>query len=154
MPVAAAGLADVLVGDSNPVVLLGLCDHPLEEFVVATLDLAIVVQQGAHVCDPAQEPIADLLQLADPEDPRAARRRHLVGEAAAREGGDEELRELELQTRNLTAQLNARGTLVSLQQPAEISGELRRYGSGRLWLPNQLRHGSLRRRGRTPILMG
>jgi hypothetical protein len=76
--VTAAGLADVLVGDPQPVVALGLGQHPFEKLAVAVLDVAAIGEDRPHVGDPAQQPVADLLQLGDPEQARAAGGRHLI----------------------------------------------------------------------------
>ena len=47
MPVAAARLADVLVGDANPVVPLRVGQHLLEELAVSLLDVGVVAEDAA-----------------------------------------------------------------------------------------------------------
>lgn len=91
------------------------CDL-LEERAVGLLDDRVVVQARPHLLDPGGEPVAHLLELVDREHPRATQARDLEVNALPREGRPEQAGERELQGRDLTPQIGARGALVVLDQ--------------------------------------
>src|SRR5689334_21393087 len=97
MPVCAARLADVLVGDADPLEALGLGDHLLEQLTVLLLDVGAVAEDGADVGDPRRKTVPHLLELGDPEEPGAPGRCDVPLDPLAWEGRGEELRELALQ---------------------------------------------------------
>ena len=122
MPVPAAGLAEVLVGDPHPAVLLGLGDHPLKQLAVAVLDVTAVAEQTAHFGDACEQAVAHALQLGGREQSRPAGRGDVVDEpGAARESVHEQIPELCLEAGYLAAQLDARGALVDVQKVGETS---------------------------------
>jgi hypothetical protein len=76
--VAAAGLADVLVGDADPAVTLRLRDHALEKLAISLLDVPTVLEDPSHVRDPGQQRVALPFQLSDAQQPRPPGRRDLI----------------------------------------------------------------------------
>ena len=75
MPVAAARLADVVVGDPGPSCTLGLGDHPLEQLAVALLDVAAAGEPRAHVLDTRRERVAGRARARPRRAPAGRRRR-------------------------------------------------------------------------------
>jgi hypothetical protein len=114
MPVPAAALADVVVGDDHPTVALGRGDHPLDEAAVRLLGLGPPRELGAGVAKPQRQGVAEPLELADREHPRAAERTDAPFDPPAREGGAEHVPELALDPADLAAQVGARAALGGL----------------------------------------
>jgi hypothetical protein len=125
--VLAAALADVVVRDPHPRVALGLGDHPLQGLPVALLDPGAARELVLRLAQAGGEPVADPLEIADAQDPRAAGGDDLVADPGARERCGEELRELLLEGGDLTPQVTAGA---SLGIPAIQPGE-RRHGCAR-----------------------
>ena len=100
MPVLAGALADVLGGDPDPVVALGLGDHRLEQPAVGLLDLA-----RADPARPAPRGVATASasrtrsSSADAQHPRAAHGGHAPLDPGARERGGEQLAQSLLEQR-------------------------------------------------------
>jgi hypothetical protein len=99
--VLAAGLPDVGVRDSDPLVALGLELHLLDQAAVLLLDVGAVVQRAAGLRQPLREVVAELLELAERQDPRPAARADLPLEARAWIRRAEELRQLGLEPGDL-----------------------------------------------------
>jgi hypothetical protein len=127
VPVLAAGLADVLVVDANPLVGGGIGGHLLDQLAVFLLDDGVVVEVRLHLVDAEGEPVADLLELVDGQHPRSTHSRNGEVDALAREGRAEQPGEGELHGGDLPAQVSARLALVVLvEDGVEALG-----GSGR-----------------------
>jgi hypothetical protein len=107
MPVLAAGLADVLVVDPNPLVSGRVREHRLDPLAILLMHIADVVESEPHVPDPRAEAVAHFLQLIDGEHARASHPRHAEVDLLARERRTEQTRELQLQRRDLGAQVGA-----------------------------------------------
>src|SRR5688572_16383604 len=105
MPVLAAALADVLVPDAHPLVLLGLEHHLLDQPAVLLLDPRAVGQRPAHVVEPLGEIVAERLQLAEGEHPRPASGRHAPVEASARVRGADQRGQVRLEPAALLEQV-------------------------------------------------
>lgn len=104
---AAAGLADVLVGDPHPAEALRLGDHALEQLAVSLLDVDAGGQLGLGVAQAQRERVAHPLQLGDPEDPGAPGRCDPELDPLTRIGGREKLPEPQLEPGDLAAQVLA-----------------------------------------------
>jgi len=126
--VAATGLADVLVGDADPVVLLGLHHQPLQQLAVALLDIGVISEESAHIREPSEQTVAHLLELPDSEYSGAPGGSDVVGDPTAWKGGDEELCEFQVKVRDLPAQFGAARALVGMQDLGEASWGRRRSG--------------------------
>jgi hypothetical protein len=72
VPVLAAGLADVLVADPHPLVLLRREHHLLDQPPVALLDVGPVAQQPPVLVQALRQPVAQLLELAQRKHPGTA----------------------------------------------------------------------------------
>jgi hypothetical protein len=72
MKVLAARLADVLVADPHPLVLLGREHHLFDQAPVARLDIGPVAEQGAVLGKPLSQLVADPLELRQAQQPRTA----------------------------------------------------------------------------------
>jgi hypothetical protein len=112
--VLAAGLADVLVRDPDPLVLGRVLGHLLDQLPVLLLDVGVVVEPALDVLQPDRERIADLLQLVDGEQPGAAHSGNAELDPLSGKGRAEQPRELELHRGDLPPQIGARGALVVL----------------------------------------
>lgn len=111
---AAAGLADVVSGDPQPLVLCRLGQHPLEQLPVARLQLVLTAQGTTRRGDPIGEGVADTLQILQAGDPRHAGAGGDVGvEGEAREGLGGEAGQLVLEATDLTPQLDPGEALVT-----------------------------------------
>jgi hypothetical protein len=102
--VLAPGLADVLVADPLPAVLLGREQHLLDLAAVLLLDVGAVAQRAPRGLDPARELIAHVLQLAEAQQARAAGRGHGELHALARPARHEQGRQLALEPLDLIQQ--------------------------------------------------
>jgi hypothetical protein len=114
----ASGLADVLVGDTDPGVLVRLGDDPLEQLPLALLDVRPIREPPADVLDPPRERVPDPLELGDLQHAGAAGGRDRELDASSRERGREQLRELALERRDLAPQVPADASLLVLAYPA------------------------------------
>ena len=121
----AAGLADVRIGDAHPLVGGGIAQHVLDELAVARLDLGAVVERAARLVQPVGEVVAELLELAQAQQPRAAAPVDAELDARARVSGDEGGGELGLDLGDLLAKRASGGKLVTLDD------ERRNRGNGR-----------------------
>jgi hypothetical protein len=92
--VLAAALADVLVLDAHPLVLLGGEHHRLDAGAVSVLDVGAIRERAAVVREALGEVVSDLLELLQREDARAALGAHAPVKAGARVGRAEERGEL------------------------------------------------------------
>ena len=128
---AAAGLADVLVRDPHPLVIVGRVGHSLDQAPIELLDVAGVIQDALDVGESGRERVADALELIDREHPRSAAG---GGDAEldplAREREREQLRHLRLHRRDLAAQVGTRGALVMLVEDSVEAGRGRRGNPG------------------------
>ncbi len=115
MPVAAAGKADVGAADPQPVVLLRGQQHALQKFAVGLLDGVAVGERAARLGGAPRERVAQLLQLAEPEDPRRTRGVDPMRHDDPAEALGDHPRQLELELADLPAQLGAGKTLVYLE---------------------------------------
>jgi hypothetical protein len=70
MPVLAAGLADVLVRDPDPLVGGGIGGHLLDQSSMQLLNLDAIVKAVPHIPDPGRKAVANPLQLVDSEHSR------------------------------------------------------------------------------------
>jgi hypothetical protein len=114
VPVAAAGLADVGAGDSQPLVLSRRGQHSPQQLAVAGLDLGLLGERGPRGGDPRCECVAHLLQLLEAGDPRLPEGGgNPAVEREPGEGLGREARELVLEAADLAAQLGAREALVA-----------------------------------------
>ena len=114
MPVAAAGLPDIAVGDPDPLVGGGVRQHPLQQLAVAGLDHRSLVEGDAGSADSGREIVANALQLAEVEDAGlVGRGGHSAVELDPRKSLGEEPGQLLLEPADLAAQLDPRQPLVS-----------------------------------------
>lgn len=70
MPVAAARLANVGTGDSQPLVLGGRGEHVAQQLAIVLLQLAALAQRDAGVRNLLGKGVPHALQLAEVGDPR------------------------------------------------------------------------------------
>jgi hypothetical protein len=125
--VAAAGLADVLVRDPNPLIRGRVLGHALDQGAVLLLDVADVVKHSLDVLHAGGEGVADLLELVHREDPGAAQARHLEIDPGAREGGCEQLAQLGLHRRDLAAEVPpGEAVVVLIEDRVQAGGRRRR----------------------------
>jgi hypothetical protein len=110
--VLAAALADVLIRDLHPSVIVGVGDHPLDEAPALLLDVDAAGELGTGVGHPLGQTVAHALELPDPKDPRPAGRGDAPFEVAAREGGRKDLCQLAFEAGNLPPELGAGGPQV------------------------------------------
>jgi hypothetical protein len=115
--VPASDLADVLVGDPDPPVLLGARDHHLDQLALALLVLRPPPKLIPRLGQPRGEAVTDALEVGEPQHARASSRPDRPLEAAAREDGGEQLPELALQPGDLPSKLFAGGALAVLADP-------------------------------------
>jgi hypothetical protein len=145
VPGAATGLADVSVGDLQPLEVLGPRQHPLQQLAVVGLDLLALAQGAARRRHPRRQPVPDRLEATEPEGTRlAGRGRHRSVDLQPREGLYHEGRELSLEPADLAAQLNSGEPLVApnakldpgvtLQQIRHNPSECRSPRRSRRWL--------------------
>jgi hypothetical protein len=97
VPVAAARLANVGTGDSQPLVLGRRGEHVAQQLMVALLQLVSLTQRDAGVRDSLGKGISDALQPAEVGDPRRPRQSRNAGvDLEPREGLGGEVRQLPL----------------------------------------------------------
>jgi hypothetical protein len=108
MPVPAAGLADVLVGDAEPLVRGGILRHLLDQQPALLLGPGVLAQAAADVADPAGEAVPDDLELIHGEQPGpAARGGNPEVDPRAGERRAEQASQLRLHQGDLAAQVGA-----------------------------------------------
>ena len=137
---AAAALADVLVGDDHPGVALRGGDHPLDQDPVGLLGVGAPGELGLCVAQAQGEGVAHPLQLTGREHPRAANRTDSPLEAGTGKGGGEHLAEAPVELGYLASKvvagesLGARGNRCAEQLGAgrrrRDLGLLERVGHG------------------------
>jgi hypothetical protein len=103
--VLARTLADVLGGDPDPPIAIGLGDHRLEQSPVRLLDLTAATELLLSLAQPHGEAVANALELRHAQDAWAAHRRHAPLDPRAREGRREQLTQSLLEQRNLPTEL-------------------------------------------------
>lgn len=114
MPVPAAGLADVVARDPQPLVLGGRGEHPLEQLAVARLQLVLLAQCPTRNADALGERVTDPLQLREAGDVRLRAPDRYAGiQLEPLKGLAAEVGKLAFETTDLTAQLRAREALVA-----------------------------------------
>jgi hypothetical protein len=124
--VAAAGQAEVVAGDPQPLVLVRRGQHPLQQLLVAGLELALLSQGEAGVLDLHRERVADDLQLAEVERPRLTREGgHARANPQTREGLGGERPQLSFEAADLAPQLDPGEALLAScpQRTSPISFE-------------------------------
>ena len=110
----AAALADVLVGDLHPPIVVRVGDHPLHEASALLLDVDAPGELGASVGDTLGTAVAHALELTDAENPRPAGRGDAPLEVATRKGGRKDLCQLAFEASDLPPELGAGGPQVGL----------------------------------------
>jgi hypothetical protein len=115
VPVAAAGLADVGAADADPRVALRGGEHVLEQLAVGLLDEGALGEGAVGLGEAGRERVADLLQLAEVEDPWRPGGDYAVRHVDPAEAVGNEPRDLPLELADLTPQLLPRLRLVDLQ---------------------------------------
>jgi hypothetical protein len=115
MPGPAARLADVAAFDLDPLEVRRRRQHLGQQLAVGALEALALVQRHPRVGDPFGQLVAQMLQLAQAEDPRLARQgADPVLDLHPAEAGGEEPGQLALEAPDLTAQLGAGEALVDL----------------------------------------
>ena len=115
MPVAAAGGADVVAADLDPLEVLWRRFHLAQQLAVGGLEPVLLGQGQARVGDAVGELVAQPLQLTEVEQPRRGRDRgDAVTDLDPAEALGEEPGKLPLQGADLAPQLTPRGTLVDI----------------------------------------
>ena len=112
MPVTAARLADVGAADPNPAVVLRRGKHLGEKFAVGLLDQGALGERAVGLGEAGSERVADLLQLAEVEDPRRPGGVDPVGDVDPAHALRDQPGELTLELADLPAQLIAREPLI------------------------------------------
>jgi hypothetical protein len=103
--VLALPLADVVVRDADPVVLLRVGDHSLDQEAVRFLDVGAASDLSLRLAHPDHESVANPLELSRAEYPRAAGGANAPIDAVAREGRGPELAEPALEPSDLTPEV-------------------------------------------------
>ena len=115
MPVAAAGQAEVVAAHLHPLEVRRRGQHPAQQLVVGGLDPGALAQGQTCLGDPLGQVVAQLLELAQAEDPGLDRDR---GDAMAdlhpAECLGEEAGKLALEMADLASQLDTGEALVNL----------------------------------------
>jgi hypothetical protein len=136
MPVATTRLTDVGARDSQPLVLGGSGQHPLEQLTVAGLELGPILQLAPRDADPSRKRVSDRLEVAETKGPRLLREGADAGiDLDTGEGVGEERAELSLETADLTPQLNPGEPLVAVRakrRSASVSVEQIRHSPKRV----------------------
>jgi hypothetical protein len=108
VPVLTRALAEILGGDSHPVVALGRRDHRLEQAAILLLYLAPASDLRLSLAEPHREPVAHPLELRDAEDAGATDGGDAPVDARPWKCGGEELAEPLLERTDLPSKLLAR----------------------------------------------
>jgi hypothetical protein len=101
--VLAFALADVVVRDPDPPVLVRVGDHPLDQGAVLLLDVGAARDLRLRLADPHDQRVANPLEVGRAEHPRPSDRPHAPVDSEPGEGGGPELTELALETGDLAA---------------------------------------------------
>jgi hypothetical protein len=112
VPVAAAGLADVVATDPDPRVALREGEHVGKQLAVGLLEEGALGERLVGLADAGRERVADLLQLTEVEDARWPGGIDPIGDVDAAEPLDDQPGELALELADLPAQLGAGAGLV------------------------------------------
>jgi hypothetical protein len=115
VPVAATMLADVGAADADPLVSLGGGKHLAQKFAVGLLDEGPLGEGAVGFGDAGGERVAHALQLAEVEDARRPGGGDPVRDNDPAEALGDEGAKLELEPRDLPAQLRPCPRLVDLQ---------------------------------------
>jgi hypothetical protein len=114
VPVPAAGLADVGIGDAHPLVLGGSVEHAAQQIAVLSLELCLVPEGLLGGRNPLCQGVAYPLQLPQVRDSRFALWSSDAGfDLDPRKSLDRQVRELSLEAADLSAQLGASEALVA-----------------------------------------
>ena len=114
MPVPAAGQPEVIARDLHPLVVLRGLEHPLQQLLVAGLELVALPQAATSILDPRRERVANSLQLTQIEHPRLARkRRHVRRQLQTAECLADQPRQLGFEPSDLAPQLHTSEALVA-----------------------------------------
>jgi hypothetical protein len=112
--VAAAGRADVVARDPQPLVLGGGGQHAFQELAVAGLEVVLSAQRPARVGEPIRKRVANALQLVEAGDARLAEGSWNAGvEIETEKSLGAEARQLVFEPADLAPQLNTREALVA-----------------------------------------
>jgi hypothetical protein len=114
VPVAAAGLADVVAADPDPWIALREGEHVGKQFAVGLLDEGALGEGLVGLAEAGRERVADLLQLAEVEYPRRPGGTDPMGDGDPPHAVGDQPAQLKLQLGDLPAQLGARQPLVYL----------------------------------------
>jgi len=110
--VTAARQAEVGAADPQPVELVRVGKHLVEQLAVRLLEGLALGQRAARLRDAAGERVADLLELTQVEHPRRSRGGDPVRHGDAAEPFSHQPGELTLELADLPAQLGAGQTLI------------------------------------------
>ncbi len=111
----ASRLTEVGAGDPQPLELGGIGEHPLEQLPVGGLERRSLSKRVARSGDPHCQRVANLLQLAEADQPRLGRGgRNRRVEREARECLARQPGQLALEAADLPPQLGTGETLVAL----------------------------------------
>jgi hypothetical protein len=105
--VAAACLADVVIGDTNPLVALGSGDDLFEQPPVGLLLGTTPGELGLGLAQSHDQPVADALEIGGAEQPRPADGPDSPLQALTWERGGEELAQPALEASDLAAEVVA-----------------------------------------------
>jgi len=112
--VATAGQAKVIARDLQPLVLGRRRQHPLEQLVVALLQIAALAQRALRLADPLCQRVADRLQLAQAEDAgTAGDGRHGSIDLEPLKALGDQRPQLPLEAADLAPQLRPRESLIA-----------------------------------------
>lgn len=123
MPVAAAGLADVVAADPDPGVALREGEHVGQKFAVGLLDEGALGEHLVGLAEAGRERVANLLQLTEVEYARRPGGADPVRDGDPSHALGDQPAQLELQLGDLPPQLDPRPRLLDACYP---SGDKRR----------------------------
>jgi len=113
--VAAARLANVGTGDSQPLVLGGRGEHVAQQLAIVLLQLVALAQRDTSLGDPSRQGVAHSLQLTEVSNSRRSCR---AGRASVnpkpREGLGRKTGQLPLEAPDLAPQLGTSKSLVTV----------------------------------------
>jgi hypothetical protein len=112
VPVAAAGLADVVAADLDPRIALREGEHVGKQFAVGLLDEGALGERLVGLAEAGREGVADLLQLTEVEHARRPDGADPVGDGDPAHALGDQPTQLELELGDLPAQLGAGQPLV------------------------------------------
>ncbi len=115
MPVAAAGQAEVVTADLDPLEVRRGGQHPAQQLAVEGLDAGLLAQRQPRLGDPLRQLVPQPLELAEVENPRLdCDRGDAIVELDASEGLAQEAGELTLEPADLASQLDPGKALVDV----------------------------------------